>query len=552
MNTKSNIFIDIITSFKGQANLKRAKTDILGLTSAVKGLAAAYSVEQVVTKSLNAFKEQQVAVGQLDNSLKNLGTSYAALQPAIDKQVNSMIDLGFVDNQSIEALTKLTTALGNPAKAMEALGVAADLARYNNADLVTTSENVAKAIAGQSRAFAALGLKIDKTLTPQNAFNKLLDQASAKAGGAAKAYADTLAGGLDIAAAKADNAAEAFGKGLAPAVQQLADFGVKYVIPMINTLSNHVPEIMATAAAITAVSLAIKAVGVWSAWTAGKAALNPWLLGAAGVGFAASRIAASSKNKPVSAANPSSGVDLQNMGLTQPSVFGTAAGNKVVAKSSALKTEQAKKALTAEQQLAAWMKKWDASALADAKKLADQAAKKLALEKAAKQLKDAGKVLDLQAIQINAALMDSKTSLSDKEKAVLLLQKSLLDENASAATKLAEEVKKASDEHPFAKLTEGADTSKASIEGLTQAMKDFGFASVTAWQDYRRGERGDNPPTPAVPAPSKTGGGLTVINNIAGSVLTHEELASYMQQAIVNSTASGIPSSYDRNKLTAW
>lgn len=550
MNTKNNIFIDIITSFKGQQNIRAAKTDILGLTSAIKGLAAAYSVEQVVSKSLAAFKEQQSAVALLDNSLRNLGTSYQALQPVLDKQSEKMMNLGFTDNATIESITKLSTALGNPAKALEVLGTVADLARYNQEDLVTTSEKVAKAIAGQSKAFALLGLKIDKTLTPQNAFNKLLDQAKSKAGGAAEAYAKTLAGSLDIAAAKADNASEKLGKALAPSVQKLAEFATKYLVPVFSFLADHVSEIMAVAGALLAVAAAMKAVGVASAIASGKMALNPFFAGAAVLAFAATRIAKSKSFTPTSKANPSTGIDLQHMGVTPGSLSTTTAdAASAVAKK---KVETTKAVLTAEQILAKYMKDWNAQqAKADAAAIAAKN-KQLALDKAAKALKDAGKVLDLQAIQINAALIAGKDTLSEKEKAVLLLQKALLEENANAATKLAEQVKTASEDHPFNKITEGANASKVAIESLTESVKAFGFASNSAWQSFRAGERGDIgsyqgvPTVPATPQPQ-----TNVTVNVNGA-MTHDELAKSIQDSINNNTASGSPSTYDRNKLVAF
>jgi hypothetical protein len=183
--------------------------------------------------------EQQTALAGYNNTLNNLGTNYAALQPLIDKTTQSFIDLGFEDTQTIMALNKLTVALGNPAKALDVLGTTADLARFKNKSLSETAGLVAKAIAGNSRAFADLGLKIDKNLGPQEAFNKLLDEAKKKAGGAAEVYAGTLAGSLDVAKAKADNASESLGEKLAPSIKKLTDFGVKYLLPLFNTIANN-------------------------------------------------------------------------------------------------------------------------------------------------------------------------------------------------------------------------------------------------------------------------------------------------------------------------
>jgi hypothetical protein len=424
-NNKASVFIDIITEFVGAKNIKQANSAFDGLTSSVKRFVSAYAVEELVRSSINAFKEQQVVLAGYDNSLKNLGTSYAAIAPVIEKTTSAFMDLGFQDNQTIEALTKLTTALGNPAKALEVLGTTADLARYKNKSLSETAGLVAKAIAGNSRAFADLGLKIDKTLSPQNAFNKLLDQAQSKAGGAAKAYSKTLAGSLDIAAAKTENASEVLGKKLAPSIQKLAEFGVKYLVPLFGYIADNIAPIIAMAAAIGLVALAIKGVGIASAVAAGEMALNPLFAGAALIAFLGYK-AATSKMTTVAA-------DSMSFGGYRLGARGLPPKKSPTAK----KVDETKKLTTAEKLLADWEKKWNASSLKSANDLKKATADKLKLEKDSAVLKLAAKVLDVDQAQIAIALTRD-ISKADKDR--LLLQQALLNDNADAAEKLSQKV----------------------------------------------------------------------------------------------------------------
>ena len=553
MNKTSNVIVNILTEFKGLNNLKKAENSFDTLTRSVKAFVGAYTVERVVQSSINAFKEQQAVLAGYNNSLVNLGTSYADLAPVIDKTTQKFIDLGFQDNQTIEALTKLTTALGNPAKALDVLATTADLARYKNMGLAETGTLVAKAISGNSRAFADLGLKIDKTLTPQNAFNKLLDQAKQKAGGAADAYAKTLGGSLDIAAAKAENASESLGKALAPSLQKLAEFAVKYVVPAFNLIADNITPILGVATALLSVAAAMKAVGLASAIMTGELALNPLFAAAAGVGLVAGLLlkkSAPSTGSPLRAAAGRGGVVGAYQGVTATSK----------------KTEETKKLTDAENTLAKFEKQWNADSLkaANQQKIADAAKikaekDKIALEKAKLVLQQAGKAVDVQQAQLVAALMNSSDpQVVDR----LKLQQALLNDDADAAGKLAQKVLEAQKElltlqgkDPFSNW--GTATAIDEINKLTEALKNLGIAKATAGLSgttaagtaYTNGSmlasgaivaqdaQGYGVLAPASGAPS-------VVNNynIGGSVISERALSD----VVASNSASGITQNITR------
>jgi len=432
----NKVVLNVITEFKGLQNIKKAESAFDSLSRTVTRFAGAYTVERLVRSSLQAFMEQEKVLAGYSNSLKNLGVSYQDIAPVIDKTTQKFIDLGFQDNQTIEGLTKLTTALGNPAKALDALSIAADLARYKNMSIAETSTLVAKAIAGNSRAFADLGLKIDKTLTPMNAFDKLLAQAKQKAGGAAEAYSKTLAGSLDIAAAKAENASEKLGGALAPSVQKLADAALKYLVPVFGILADNITPLLALASALAAVAFAMKAVGGASAIMSGELALNPLFAGAAGATatyFGIKGLIAGLKTVPAKIKN--SALSLVGMQMGIPT------GTLTPAKT---KEDDVKKLTAAEKYLLKLEKDWAAQsakfakeqAVADAAKI-KAAKEKVALEKARLTLSMAGKVVDIDQAQIAAALM-SNADADIRNR--LLLQQALLNDNSVEAAKLAQKI----------------------------------------------------------------------------------------------------------------
>jgi hypothetical protein len=555
MNKTSNVIVNILTEFKGLNNVKKAESAFNGLGESIKRLASAYAVEEVVRKSLEAFKAESAAVALLTNSLANLGIQYTDIQPVIEKNLNTFTDLGFKSADTLGALTKLTTALGNPAKALDVLATTADLARYKNMSLAETAVLVGKAIAGNSRAFADLGLKIDKNLDPQNAFNKLLEQAQLKAGGAAKAYAGTLAGSLDIAAAKADKASVSLGQALAPAVKKLADFAVTYLVPVLDAIANNITPIFAMVGAIAALTFGMKALGIASAIAAGEMALNPVFAGGALVGASVFGL------KGIWSAIKSIPDVFKNMGL---SIIGRTTGTGATA--TGKKTEDVKKLTDAEKLLAQLDKQWNADSLkaANAQKAADAAKikaekEKLALEKAKQVLQASGKVLDVQQAQIVAALMASNDpAVIDR----LKLQQALLNDNADAAGVLSQKILEAQKEiltlqgkDPFANW--GTQTAIDQINNLITALQNLGIAKAAvglsgtsaAGTQYTGGTMlasgaivGVDASGAGVLIPATGSPSVTNIYNIAGTVTAERGLSDI----VASNSASGITQNITR------
>ena len=430
MTTTKGINVDVITHYVGSSNMKKAEKDILGLGAAAKSLVGSFAIEQLIQRSFAAFNKENTAVVTLTNSLQNLGISYDALKPVLDQQNTAFENLGFSAASTIGAYTKLTTALGNPAKAMDVMSTAADLARYKQATLEDTAAKMAKAIAGNSRAFTDLGLKIDKSLTPQNAFNKLMDQAKAKVNGLAIAYSKTAAGAMDIFSAKTEDASAKLGAGLAPELQKLAEFATTYLLPLFTILADNIAPITAIAGAIGLVTLAMKGLGIASAIATGEMVLNPIFAGAAAVALIVGKLT----QKTAAATNPNPGTSGRgSTGLVRDP-------NNLAAVLVPKKIADVKKLTAAETLLATLEKQWNAAALKSAQAQTQSAKDKLALERATLSLKLSGSTADMQNIEIQAALQRGQTSEVNN---VLLLQRALLNGNADQATILSQEILKA-------------------------------------------------------------------------------------------------------------
>ena len=438
MSVKSDVILNIVTQYKNlgaaqaESSLGKLQSAATKAGAAIAGVFAFDKLAQFASSSVTAFKNEAAAISLLDNSLKNLGTSYSDLQPLIEKQNAAFTNLGFTDSQTIQAYGKLTTTLGNPIKAMQLMNATADLARYNQIDLASAATLVSRATVGSAKAFTQLGLKVDKNLSPLNAFQKLLTQTQQKIGGTAQAYAQTLAGSLDVAAAKAEHAKAAFGKSLSPAITALATAGTTYLIPVLDLMARNIEPLLALAAALGTVALAIKAVGIASAISAGEMAINPLFaagaIGVAGVG-ATKGIWSWVKNIPNDLKNWAFGFAGNAVGVN-PSL---SSGNK--------KNAQLSESAKLQKLITEWQKKWGdqvAKDLANSKALTAEQQKQLAIKKAQDILTAAGKLLDVQQAEITAAMMNGQLSQDELDR--LKLKQALLDNNATAAGQLANQL----------------------------------------------------------------------------------------------------------------
>ena len=110
--------------------------------------------------SLKMAGDFEKAHSRLEQSLKNVGTTFDAQKAQIDKADAAMEKFGFTNANTQDALAYLTTALKSPQKAFADLGLAADLAKYKNVDLSTAALAVARAQEGNLKPLKQLGIDL--------------------------------------------------------------------------------------------------------------------------------------------------------------------------------------------------------------------------------------------------------------------------------------------------------------------------------------------------------------------------------------------------------
>ena len=194
------VFVELkanITEFStamGEARGEMKKTEAEGTGSFDKlagfGKAALFGLGTAAVGigglSLEMADKFETSHAKLEQALKNAGTNFEEFAKPIGDAQKQMEQFGYTNAQTQEALANLTTATKDPKKALDDLGLAADLAKFKHIDLATAATTVARAQEGNLRALKQMGIDLPiaaggaaKLEAANNALSKATDSASA-------------------------------------------------------------------------------------------------------------------------------------------------------------------------------------------------------------------------------------------------------------------------------------------------------------------------------------------------------------------------------------
>lgn len=210
---------------------KMAGTALLGI-GAVAGI--------VAVTSLEALDKVEAAQANLTTAIENTGVAYSDAEPYVNKQVEAMRKLGFTQKDVLGGLAYMTAALGSPKKALDSLGVAADMARFKHMSLVDAGRLLARASTGQARGLADLGLKMGITIKKGASYAEILKAIEDRTKGAADAYKHTLGGSLEVAKANFEALQIQIGTYLLPYAIQFTTWITNTAIPAMETFFEYI------------------------------------------------------------------------------------------------------------------------------------------------------------------------------------------------------------------------------------------------------------------------------------------------------------------------
>jgi hypothetical protein len=407
----SNVRIDIASEFTGGRAFKQAEAATTGLEKTVDKLSkklagafSAYKVAQFAKDSVKAFAQDQKAAAVLAKTLENVNQGYAT--DMVENYIHKTEALyGVLDDKLRPAFSQLVVATGDAAKSQQLLQTALDVSAGTSKDLESVTSALSKAYLGNNTALQRLGVGLSAAELKGKSFDQIISILNQNFSGAAATAADTYQGKLDKLNVAFENMKETIGKGIIDAFGQLnTDQGFNGVIDKMGQLATYISDITVGLGVIAGkIQKAIPTVG-----GAGSGILKNLILGpAANIYDALAGLGAKTKTSKA-----------------QPSVVtGFLNDMNKIAAATAKANTQGKQLLTT------------------SKALTKEAKDKLALDKAALELKRATAIFDMDKIELAAASMAQQTAEDyariKLKQDLLALQDAINAGDAKTATALA-------------------------------------------------------------------------------------------------------------------
>ena len=182
------------------------------------------------------------AAAEDEKSQKMLAASIKNTTHATDAQVKSTEDFitkmqltyGVADDKLRPAFATLTRATGDLGESQNLMQTAMDVSAGTGKDLTTVSLALAKAHNGNIGALTRLGIPLDKSIIKNKDFNAALKVLTKTFNGAAKAGADTFAGRMKIVQEHIKEAKEQIGYALMPTLETMATYLTDTVVPNVQ------------------------------------------------------------------------------------------------------------------------------------------------------------------------------------------------------------------------------------------------------------------------------------------------------------------------------
>ena len=201
---------------KAQFAIKKAAIPAAAALTAVAGalgLAAKAAAED----------EQQQAI--LANTMQNVVGATDATVAATEDMISAMSRAtGTADSELRPAFAALLVGTKNVGEATTALSLAQDISTSTGTDLVTVSDALAKAYAGNMKGLQALSPEMKGLIKDGADLDTVMLALSDNFGGAAAASAKTAAGQFKILKNSLDETKESIGAALLPALQTVLPF----------------------------------------------------------------------------------------------------------------------------------------------------------------------------------------------------------------------------------------------------------------------------------------------------------------------------------------
>jgi hypothetical protein len=553
-----NLTFSVASEYDGKG-LGKARKDVNAFSKNIKNLArtvgvslSAAALVQFGKASVKAFSDAQREGVVLANTMRNLELAFAT--PQVEAYINSIGKLyGVTGEQAVPAMQSLLSATGSVTKSQQLMNTALNISAQTGIDVTSVAKGLSQAYLGNRKALSQYNTGLSKAELQLISFSDLQLRLDKIFAGSATDAAATYSGQMIILAENAETAKEVIGKGLVDSFVLLAGEGS---LPSATSAMQDFADATAEAT-VGAASLIDKLQQKLSPGGFNFLGLIPVIGGYIGPGGVLDKLREEGRK-----------VAAQNMGAP-----GAISGKSLTGAAYFAAQEKAEKKAEATAKRIAKIEK---DRLANIKKIAAEAAKKLALDKLSAVLNQANKLFDMDRIQLAAAAMSKQTE-EDRVRIrlktnILELEDAINEGNVQSAAKFASLITQDAAllgqlrglmvglgdiPNPFSEwlttlekmlavlmalpMVKPVTTYTPNFQPFTPAPGGYeGFGSGLS--DMGLGNYGG-----LAGAGRYGGGGAPVINvvvNNAGSTITERDLVDTITQGIYNNQAAGIPINY--------
>ena len=439
----TDLVINIASQFLGKKSFADADKATKKLTGSVKNLGrtlgvtlSAGAVLAYGKASVKAASDDIKAQKLLANSLKNVGLAYASVD--VENFINKLqSQTGILDDTLRPAFSNLAAVTGSVAQTQKLMGLAFDVSSGSGLDYASTIDLLSQAYVGNTKGLKQLKLGLTQAEIKAMSFDEIVDTLNQRFSGSGAIALSSYTGQMDLLKVSASNASETIGTSLLGAISSLGGSdGISKVGGQIESAASSLANFIDSIVYLKEQIASIPGAGI----VKGAFGLVGNVLGR----FSPQRL--EELIKEVKGPQPFS----QPMTLANQDTGRAALAAAKKAELDAIKRNK---------ELAKLAKDQAKSAAATAKAKKDQAA----LDKAALALGKGQDVFNLDAIQIQAALLAKQQEIdklglaaTDQQRLqlandlarltvkqdILALEDAIANKDVAAATRLAEKLNK--------------------------------------------------------------------------------------------------------------
>lgn len=220
IETIQNGIKGLVTNTKGAFQSIGITSDLIPEAAILEGLQkVGGAIVDFVGSSIDEYKNLEVANGQLQNTLEDVGKGQY-----FEQITDNIKDLSKQFGISVTDLTKSRTKLEESGKLTEkqidkSQQNIIDYSRRTGKSIEESTDIFEQAYNGRGRSLKEFGVNLDKNATVQENYAKVTEQITKRLQGSAEDYNNTLAGSQDKFETSVEELKDTIGKGLEPIVK---------------------------------------------------------------------------------------------------------------------------------------------------------------------------------------------------------------------------------------------------------------------------------------------------------------------------------------------